>query len=232
MSNMINIMRDMSRKTAEARAKKPILDAAGDAPAALVGAGDFTMKDVALSAVAAIQQWAEADPSELDSGETMADRLQSMMIGVADMNKDGVLTDDEHGVLQVALNAGWDYLTRMGVADEDASDLLNDWDSDTADRVKELVTAALPEGEGAAADDMNSFVFGPGDQEPMLDAAYKKMVAFRGGKKVRINKRISGTVRLSAKQKVAVRKMQMKSHSAGARMKRAKSMKARSKAGL
>lgn len=232
MSNMINIMRDMSRKTAEARAKKPILDAAGDAPAALVGVDDFTMKDIALSAVAAIQQWAETDTSELDSGETMADRLMSLMIGVADANKDGELTEDENAVMDVALNAGWDYLTKMGVTEEDASALLNDWDADTADRVKELATAALPEGEGAAADDMNSFVFGPGDQEPMLDAAYKKMVAFRGGKKVRINKRISGTVRLSAKQKVAVRKMQMKSHSAAARMNRAKSMRGRAKAGL
>lgn len=232
MTYMINIMRDMGRKTAEVRAKKPILDAAGDAPAALVGADDFTMKDIALSAVAAIQQWAETDASELDSGETMADRLQGLMVGVADMNKDGELTDDEHGVLNMALNAGWDYLAKMGVTEEDASTLLNDWDTDTADRVKELVTAALPEGDAAAAADMDSFVFGPGDQEPMLDAAYKKMVAFRGGKKVRINKRISGTVRLSPKQKVAIRKMQMKSHSAAARMSRAKSTRARDKAGL
>lgn len=233
MSNMINIMRDMSRKTAEARAKKPILDAAGDAPAALVGAGDFTMKDVALSAVAAIQQWAETDASELDSGETMADRLQGLMVGVADMNKDGELTDDEHGVLNMALNAGWDYLAKMGVTEEDASALLNDWDTDTADRVKELVTAALPEGDAAAAADMDSFVFGPGDQEPMLDGAFfKKVVAFVGGIKKRISKRIGGKVRLSSKQKVAIRKMQLKAHSPAARAKRMKSIQARGRAGL
>jgi hypothetical protein len=49
---------------------------------------------------------------------------------------------------------------------------------------------------------------------------------------MRIKKRISGTVRLSAKQKVAVRKMLRKSHSAMATMKRMKSMKIRRKAGL
>lgn len=231
MSQMINIMRDTYRRHAE-DTRKPILDASGDTAGGLVGAGDFSLKDISLSAVAAIQQWAETDPLELDSGETMADRLQSLMIGVADMNKDGALTDDEYGVLEVALNTGWDYLVKMGATDEDAGALLNDWDTDTADRVRELVAASLPEGEDAAGADMDSFVFGPGDQEPMLDAAYKKMTAFRGGKKVRINKRISGTVRLSAKQKIAIRKMQMKSHSAGARMKRMKSMSARSKAGL
>lgn len=234
MSHMLNMYREMaqaSRAAPPAQNHKGILDSVAGA-GGLAGADDFTAKDIALSAVAAIQQWAETDPSELDSGETMADRLQGLMIGIADMNKDGALTDDEHGVLEMALNTGWDYLVKMGASDEDAGALLNDWDSDAAERVRDLVAASLPEGDAAAAADMDAFVFGPGDQEPMLDAAYKKMVAFRGGKKVRINKRISGTVRLSPKQKVAIRKMQMKSHSAGARMARMKSMKARGKAGL
>lgn len=231
MSQMTNILRDMARRRAE-DARKPILDSAGSAAGAPVGAGDFTAKNIALTAVAAIQQWAETDASELDSGETMADRLQSLMVGTADANKDGELTDDENAVLEMALNVGWEYLSKMGVTDEDASALLNDWDTDAAERVKELVMASLPEGDTAAADDMNSFVFGPGDQEPMLDSVFKKMAAFVGGVKRFINKRISGTVRLSAKQKVAIRKMQMKSHSAAAQMHRAKSMRARSKAGL
>jgi len=229
MTYMTEMMRDlMRRRTA---APKIILDST-DGPTSLAGADEFTQKDISLSSAAAVQLWAETDASELDSGETMADRLMSLMIGIADANKDGEITEDEQGVLDIALNAAWDYLAKMGVTDEDASALLNDWDADTGDRVKELVAAALPEGEDESAADLDDFVFGDDDQEPMMDAAYKKVVAVRGGKKTRISKRISGTVRLSAKQKVAVRKMQMKSHSAVARMHRMKSMRVRVKAGL
>ncbi|CAN5295568.1 hypothetical protein BH10PSE16_BH10PSE16_00850 [soil metagenome] len=228
MTYMTEMMRDMARR--RTAAPKLILDSAGTSGSASSDA--FTQKDISLSSAAAVQLWAETDASELDSGETMADRLMSLMIGIADANKDGEITEDEQGVLDIALNAAWDYLAKMGVTDEDASALLNDWDVDTGDRVKELVAAALPEGEDESAADLDDFVFGDDDQEPMMDAAYKKVVAVRGGKKTRINKRISGTVRLSAKQKVAVRKMQMKSHSAVARMHRMKSVRVRVKAGL
>ena len=54
----------------------------------------------------------------------------------------------------------------------------------------------------------------------------------RNGKKVRINKRVSGTVRLSAKQKVAIKKARLKSHNARAMLKRAKSMRKRKQMGL
>ena len=57
-------------------------------------------------------------------------------------------------------------------------------------------------------------------------------MAVRNGKKMRIRKRISGTVRLSAKQKLAIRKARMKSHSAGAMMRRMKSMRMRRKMGI
>ena len=66
----------------------------------------------------------------------------------------------------------------------------------------------------------------------MLDATYKRALAIRNGKKTIIRKRISGTVRLSAKQKMAIKKAQRKAHSGAARAKRLKSMKRRQKMGL
>ena len=167
-----------------------------------------------------------------DDGESYADRLMALFVGIADANKDGDITDDEQGVLQVALNAAWDYLVKLGVTDEDASSLLNDWDDDIADRVRDLVASALPDGDDEASADIDNFVFSDDDQEPALDAVYRKVLAVRGGKKMRIRKRISGTVRLSAKQKLAIRKARMKSHSAGAMMRRMKSMRLRQKSGL
>ncbi|ALK30847.1 hypothetical protein [Burkholderia plantarii] len=212
-------------------APKPVLDSTNDADdSTMAGAGDYTVSDISMSAVAVVQQWAETE--DLGDGETNADRLMALFIGIADANKDGEITDDEQGVLEVALNAAWDYLVGLGVTEADAGSLLNDWDSDTADRVRDLVASALPEGDDAASAGIDDFVFADDDQAPALDAVYRKTLVVRGGKKTRINKRISGKVRLSAAQKVAIRKARMKSHSASAMMRRMKSMRLRRKSGL
>ena len=222
-------MSELLRGAMKRREPVKVLDSTGDEPA-LSGADDYTLRDINLSAIAVVQQWAETD--DLDDGESYADRLMAMFVGIADANHDGDVTDDEQGVLEVALNAAWDYLVKAGVTEEDAGALLNDWDDDAADRVRDLVASVLPDGDDAASAEIDSFVFSDDDNAPALDAVYRKTVAVRNGKKVRINKRISGTVRLSAKQKVAIRKARMKSHSAGAMMRRLKSMRLRRKAGL
>jgi hypothetical protein len=196
----------------------------------LLGADAYTVKDISLKAVAAVQQWCETD--DLDPGETFADRLLNMLVGIADANKDGEISDDEQAVMEISLNVAWDYLVAKGVAEEDADALLNDLDADAAERVRDLVCAALPEGEDASMEELNGFVFGEEAEQPALDAVYRKTVAIRGGKKMRVNKRISGKVRLSGKQKLAIRKMHMKSHSAGAMMHRMRSMRIRRKSGL
>lgn len=216
-------------KRPDPAAKKAVLDSADDEPK-LAGADDYTIADISVSAVAAIQQWAET--GDLDDGESHADRLMALIVGVADSNKDGDITDDEQAVLEVALNTAWDYLVKCGVSEEDAGALLNDWDAEAADRVRDLVASVLPEGDDDASADIDAFVFSDDDQSAALDAVYRKKMVIRGGKKMRINKRISGHVRLSAKQKVAIRKARMKSHSAGAMMRRMKSMRIRQRAGL
>ena len=222
-------MSELLRGAMKRREPVKVLDSTGDEPA-LSGADDYTLRDIKLSAIAVVQQWAETD--DLDDGESYADRLMAMFVGIADANHDGDVTEDEQGVLEVALNAAWDYLVKAGVTEDDAGALLNDWDDDAADRVRDLVASVLPDGDDAASAEIDSFVFSDDDNAPALDAVYRKTVAVRNGKKVRINKRISGTVRLSAKQKVAIRKARMKSHSAGAMMRRLKSMRLRRKAGL
>lgn len=191
---------------------------------------DYATTDIALKVASAMQEFAETD--DLDEGETLSNRLFSLLAGIADADLDGELSDDEQELLAAILETAWDYLSGKGVADDDASALLNDWDEDAAARVQELLAARLPDGDDAAAEDMDSFAFGDGGDEAALDAVYKMKVAVRGGKKMRIKKRVSGTVRLSAKQKVAVRKMLRKSHSAAAQIRRMKSMRIRSRAGL
>lgn len=213
---------------------KPVLDAAGSKDQANTGSvgDDYVSADIALKAGAALQEWAETSADDLGDGEGLADRLLGMMVGIADVNVDGELSEAEQAILTEALEAGWDYLAAKGVPDDDIDALLNGWDNDVAGRVQELLAAKLPEGEEAAGDDLDAFAFGDGSDEPALDAVYKMRMAVRRGKKVRIKKRVSGTVRLNAKQKLAVQKMLRKSHGAVAQMRRAKSMRVRHKMGL
>ena len=222
-------MTELLRGAMKRRDATKTLDSTGEEPA-LAGADNYTIADISMSAVSAVQQWAETD--DLDDGESYADRLMAIVVGIADANKDGDITEDEQGVLEVALNAAWDYLVKCGATEEDAGALLNDWDDEAADRVRDLVASVLPEGDDEASAEIDNFVFSDSDQEPALDAVYKMKMAVRNGKKMRIRKRISGTVRLSAKQKLAIRKARMKSHSAGAMMRRMKSMRLRQKSGL
>ncbi len=200
-------------------------------------ATNYGTEDIALQAVAAVQEWAETTADDLDEGEGMGDRLFSLLAGVADQDMDGEISDAEADVINMAAQSAAEYMVAKGVPEDDAVALLSDFDNELANSVQELVLSAMPEGDEAAADEIDAFVFGDDAGEGVfdsvvLDATYKKKIVIRAGKKVRINKRVSGHIRLSAKQKVAVRKMIRKSHSARAKARRARSMKIRSKSSL
>jgi hypothetical protein len=231
MMNQSPLAMAMRSLSAEGSQSKTVLDSATGAGAPQ-GAAAYATADLRLKAAAVIQQWAETSPDDLADGESMADRLMSMVVGVADADKDGEITDDEQAVCDTVLENMWDYLLSKGVSDDDCDALLNNWGAAAADRAYDLIVTALPEGEEASAEDMDSFAFDADSDSAVFDAVYKKKVVVRGGRKVRINKRVSGHVRLSAKQKISIRKMLRKSHSATATMHRIKSNRIRKAAGL
>ena len=199
-----------------------------DESAVLDSAADFAEKSIAAQAVASVQAWAETD--DLDEGEGLSDRFVALMVGIADENHDGEITEDEEGVIDVALQAAADYLESKGASEEDVNAMF-DGDEKAAKRLQELLADELPDGE-EADEDIDNFVFSDEENAPALDAVYRKRFAIRHGKKVRINKRVSGTVRLTAKQKVALRKARVKSHSAQAMMRRMKSARMGRRMGL
>jgi hypothetical protein len=220
--------------------KYKMLDSANE-PAAEVteaqaqtSAADYATRNITMQAVAALHVWCEDD--NYDDNEGSSDRLFGLAVGIADANKDGELDNDEQGVVEQAMNAQWEYLSSKGVDETDLDLLFNSEDPEEAngagDRVKEFLAGVLPDGEEEAMNDVDSFVFGREASEPMLDSAYKKKFAIRGGKKVIKRVRVAGHVRLTAKQKIGIMKMQRKSHSAAANMHRQKSMKLSRRMGL
>lgn len=194
-------------------------------PTSQASARAYAAADLQLKAATALHEWAQTTRRDLDPQETNADRLQALFIGIADADQDGALDDEENEVVNMALDAGYDYLVGMGVTEDDAEALLSDWTAGVADRVHGFLVEHLPQSEEAQDMLISSFVFGLGDQEPTLDAVYKMKMAIRGGKKVRIKKRISGFVRLSSRQKLALAKAHRRSHNASAMVRRQRSMK-------
>ena len=202
--------------------------------ATLDAAGAHAVADIRQASAALVSHWINTSPENYDEGEGSADRLLAMAIGVADENKDGEISDDEADVIELSLNAMADFLVGKGVTEEDAVALLQETSNEAGDRVLEMLA-----GEPAVDDEVESFAFDSESSASVMDCArqvfdavYKKKMAIRKGKKVRINKRVSGNVRLSGAQKVAIRKAGLKSRSASARMHRMKSMKIRKNAGL
>lgn len=241
MSNITDKLRDLAEHSAKERSPAVLRSnrhGNGGVKGGFVfdGVGDndrmsqHDLESIKISTAAAIQQWVETD--DLEENETSSDRLLALMIGIADEDQDGELDDDEQEVLEAALECAWDYLAQKGVDEEDIDALLNDFDTDAADRVRDLVASVLPEGSEESDADIDGFAFDSDSESAVMDAAYKTKVAVRGGKKVRIRKRVSGTVRLSAAQKLGLRKARMKAHSAAAKMRRKRSMRIRKKANI
>ena len=196
------------------------------------GNGEYLFDDVKsvitdemrVDAAAVVGEWAETD--ELDKDEGFGDRLYALVVGTAS-DGDSELTDDESDYAADVAELVGDFLEDRGIDAGDIDALLDTFDNDVAARVHDALLDKMPQGEEAMLDATDKFVHGEDDS--LMDATYRKVVAIRAGKKVRINKRIGGTVRLTAGQKAAVRKMQRKAFSGTAKRKRAKSMRIRMK---
>lgn len=216
---------------AAAAPSQKVLDSI-DEDSVAAAAQAYAMQSVAMQAAAAAQEWAETTPEDLEEGEGLADRLWALLVGIADENQDGELDEAEQAVVETAGTAVWEYLSGKGVSDDDIDAIMNgepDAANAAADRVVQMLAAKLPD-DDEAADDMDDFAFS--DQGAVFDAVYKKKMAIRDGKKVRVMKRISGRVVLTSKQKVAIKKAALKSRSAAAVHKRMKSMRKRKAMGL
>lgn len=198
------------------------------------GNGEFQLDDVKsvftdemrIEAAAIVEEWAETD--ELDTDEGFGDRLYALIAGTA-TDGDQDMTEEESEYAADLCELVGDFLESRGIDGGDIDALINDFDNDVGARVHDVLLDKMPQGEDDMLDATDRFVHGDADDGDMMDATYRKVLAIRQGKKVRINKRMGGAVKLTAGQKAAVRKMQRKAFSGTAKRKRARSMRIRMK---
>ncbi len=223
-------------KTVEKPVEKPIENALDAVTTVVDAAEKFITQSIESQAVYAVNEWSKTTTEDLGEGEGFGDRLMSMVAGIADEDMDGEVSEEESEIMNSAINAMGDYLSALGVPDEDIEALFDDFDNDVALNVHAQLATLIPEGNDA--DLMASdFVFGDGSDESAMDnvvydAVYKKVIKFIKGKKQWAKKRISGVVKRTAKQKLGMKKALRKAWTGMAKISRAKSMKRRKAAGL
>lgn len=198
------------------------------------------MADIRTKAAYAVQTWAETD--DLDKGESLYDRLDTLIMAIADggIDLDGnPATDDTDDVYMVAIQAASDYMSALGADDGDLETLFNSKDDDARDeaanRLMEFLVDSMGD-EDQAEDMLNAFAFDADSESNMFDAvptgSHKTVFAVRGGKKVILRKRVGAKLKRTPKQKAALMKAQMKAHKPAAIKRRVKSIKIGHKLGV
>ncbi len=221
------------KKVTTDKVKKPVKKEVKESKL-LDGSSLFYAKKTALAACGMVNAWA-FDDSELDDGESYSDRLYAMLIGVVDADKNGKMSDEEQAEFDTACDAVQGYLIdALGVEEEDANALIEDWDDDAVERVREFIKDSFDSDE--LSELAHDYALNDDGDETMDDAGssavYKSFKVVHYGEVASERKRISGKVTLSALQKKAIEKAQSKSHDSYANNSRKLSMARRKQLGI
>jgi hypothetical protein len=204
--------------------------------AAVFDSAGFADAEIKNDAGSVVQVWAGTSPSDLEDGETLIDRVVGMLVEMAapESPDDEPLSDGQEEMATTYVHAAANYMIGKGAAESDVVGMFDGGDAEAAARVHEFLSGEFSGGD-SDMDDLHGFAFGDEEQASVfdsvgvLDAVYKKTAVVRGGKKLVLKVRVSGTVRRSGAQKIATKRASMKSHSSTAKMHRAKSMRLRKK---
>lgn len=180
--------------------------------------------------------------NDLAEGELPSDRLDALLAGIAS-DDDGDEVEVDESTLDIIIANVQDALASLGVDSGVISSMFGgDANADDAiEAAAEIIESNTPQG-----DDLNEFidlfVYGEAEDDELLidgisigktttksgkfgKVVYKAVKAIRNGKVSIVNKRMSGKVKLSPKQRSALAKARRKASSGASIKKRVRSMK-------
>lgn len=155
-----------------------------------------------------------------EEGMNTAEELDSMAVGIADLDDDGEVSAAEQDDYEESLNAIADALEHLGVNPSVITKAL-EGDDDAAEEAALHIAEYLDD-----LDDQDQFIANYSVREKMMLEAVKKVV--RGGKVKWIKKPLRKR-RQSPAQKAALKKARRKANTGAAKRSRRKSMKIRKK---
>lgn len=201
-----------------------------------------SLRTFALSLVLILSQ-AIID-NDLEENELPTDRLDKMLAGISDDGEEEI--DIDQATMDILIANVMDAFESLGVS-EDILAVIFSEDAEANEALEnaaEIVESNKPQSDEDLEDFFDLFVYGEAeddDSEMMLDGVsvgktttktgkygklvYKAVKAIRNGKVTVINKRMSGKVKLSSKQRQALSKARKKASASSAIKKRIRSMK-------
>lgn len=159
------------------------------------------------------------------------DALAINMAGLGDLDPEADLTDDQINAYNDALGSLADAAVSLGADQDDVTSMIDDDDDDAAERVYDAISGNSDNDDDADDAIAQYSVSGDSDDDgnAMMESSTIKVV--RNGEVKLIHKRLRPR-RMTSLQKAALKKAQMRAHSASSNMARRKSMKIRVKRGL
>lgn len=173
-------------------------------------------------AASIVTEWVNLGDASAESFEELALTLA----GIDDTDTD--LTDDQINAFNDALNAMAEAAIALGANQDDVTTMVDDDDSDAAQAVMDSLGSLMTESVDELALIANHAFADVLEDGAMMESTVKVV---RNGAIILKHKR-PRKFRMSGLQKAALKKAQLKSHSATAKLARAKSMKIRRKRGL
>lgn len=182
--------------------------------------------------------------NDLDENELPSDRLDSLIAGLSAGGDDDEEFEADESTVDIIIANVQDALATLGVDDSMISAMFGgDADADEAiEAAAEIIESNKPQGEDDLEEFIDVFAYGEAEDDDLLldgvalgktttksgkfgKIVYKAVKAIRNGKVSIVNKRVSGKVKLSAKQRSALKKAVKKAGSSGAIKRRMRSMK-------
>ncbi|TMO87707.1 hypothetical protein [Pseudoalteromonas ruthenica] len=183
------------------------------------------MEAISKAAISSIRSNAMAAVfTYADEGFTTAEELDSMAVGIADIDEDGDVSESEQEDYEQALNAIAQALEHIGVSESLITSALSD-DSDEAAEEIALHIANFADD----VEDEDKYIAEYAVREPLMMEAMRKVV--RDGKVKWVKKPLRKR-RMSSAQRAALKKARRKANTGAAKRARSKSMRTRKKAGL
>ncbi len=180
--------------------------------------GDLGGMQMRSQAMAAVLTW-------VDDGDLTIEALEAIAQGLADVDGDGELDDDEAADLEELFDGIAAAFVALGANQDNVDAFLGDGDNEECDKLGEFLATKL---DGIDADD-ETLVSRFAARDQLVAEAMKKVV--RGGKVKWIKKR-TRKVRLTAAQRAGLKKARRKANTGAARLARKKAMKIRKQKGL
>lgn len=174
---------------------------------------DFSNKQIRSMAIATILEW-------IADGDFTHDSLETLLSGAADVDGDGKISDEEEIMLEDMQLAAIDALEFLGADPEAIEKCFNSEDDECANEIGEKISEKLNNNDLGDEEIIVSFAL----QTPMFTDRFE--IKFKNGKKIKVKKKLRKK-RPNPKKLAALKKARRKANSSAAKMKRAKSMRAR-----